>query len=136
MTEKECHEYFKKARKHLLCDEKQKLLFEKQMRAAIEDLKNENPAITYEECISIIGTPEEAAESFLSTLSPEMIAAYRCKKCRITWLIRIVAVVLIVVLGAAALYMYTSKKWRVIEAETTIVELGDIDIEDIPNYLE
>ena len=136
MTEKECHEYFKKARKHLLCDEKQKLLFDTQMRPAIEVLKNENPAITYEECISIIGTPEEAAESFLSTLSPEMIAAYRCKKCRTTWLIRIIAVVLIVVLGAAALYMYTSKKWRVFEAKTTIIDFGDIDIEDVPNYLD
>lgn len=136
MTDKEYHQYFKKAKKYLACDEKQKLLFEKQMRAAIEDLKNENPAITYEECILIIGTPEEAAESFLSTLSPESIAAHRRKKRRITWLIRIVAVILIVTLGAATLYMYTSKKWRVIEVETTIVELGDIDIEDIPNFLE
>lgn len=57
MNERRWKQYFRQAGKYLYCDTSQKDIFEKQIRAAIADLQNENPMISYEECIAIIGTP-------------------------------------------------------------------------------
>ena len=55
MNERRWKQYFRQAGKYLYCDTSQKDIFEKQIRAAIADLQNENPMISYEECIAIIG---------------------------------------------------------------------------------
>ena len=51
MNERRWKQYFRQAGKYLYCDTSQKDIFEKQIRAAIADLQNENPMISYEECI-------------------------------------------------------------------------------------
>lgn len=75
MNERRWKQYFRQAGKYLYCDTSQKDIFEKQIRAAIADLQNENPMISYEECIAIIGTPQDAAGSFW-ILSPKMLSRF------------------------------------------------------------
>lgn len=80
MNERRWKQYFRQAGKYLYCDTSQKDIFEKQIRAAIADLQNENPMISYEECIAIIGTPQDAAGSFLDTLPENVVAICHRKK--------------------------------------------------------
>ena len=126
-------QYFRQARKYLYCDAKQKDIFEKQICTAIADLENENPTISYEECVAIIGEPKDAAESFMETLPEEVVAIYHRKKRHRTWLLRISVTVLIGLLAFSVLYMWKSKKFRVVEVNTTIIDWGDVDTSD-PNW--
>ena len=80
MNERRWKQYFRQAGKYLYCDTSQKDIFEKQIRAAIADLQNENPMISYEECIAIIGNPQDAAGSFLDTLPENVVAICHRKK--------------------------------------------------------
>ncbi len=80
MNDRKWKQYFRQARKYLYCDTFQKEIFEKQIRTAIVDLQNENPMISYEECIAIIGEPQDAARSFLDTLPEDVVAIYHQKK--------------------------------------------------------
>ena len=84
MNERRWKQYFRQAGKYLYCDTSQKDIFEKQIRATIADLQNENPMISYEECIAIIGTPQDAAGSFLDTLPENVVAICHRKKRRRT----------------------------------------------------
>lgn len=141
MNDRKWKQYFRQARKYLYCDTFQKEIFEKQIRTAIADLQNENPMISYEECIAIIGEPQDAARSFLDTLPEDVVAIYhRKKRCR-TWLLRIGGAVLIGLLAFSVFYMWKSKKFRVVEVNTTIVDFENVDTSDsdwdeFPNLLE
>lgn len=141
MNERRWKQYFRQAGKYLYCDTSQKDIFEKQIRAAIADLQNENPMISYEECIAIIGTPQDAAGSFLDTLPENVVAICHRKKRRRTWLLRIGGAVLMGILAFSIFYMWKSKKFRVVEVNTTIVDFGNVDTSDsdwdeFPNLLE
>ena len=104
MNERRWKQYFRQAGKYLYCDTSQKDIFEKQIRAAIADLQNENPMISYEECIAIIGNPQDAAGSFLDTLPENVVAICHRKKRRRTWLLRIGGAVLIGILAFSVFY--------------------------------
>lgn len=97
--------------------------------------------ISYEECIAIIGTPQDAAGSFLDTLPENVVAICHRKKRRRTWLLRIGGAVLMGILAFSVFYMWKSKKFRVVEVNTTIVDFGNVDTsnsdwDEFPNLLE
>ena len=141
MNERRWKQYFRQAGKYLYCDTSQKDIFEKQIRAAIADLQNENPMISYEECIAIIGNPQDAAGSFFFFFFENVVAICHRKKRRRTWLLRIGGAVLIGILAFSVFYMWKSKKFRVVEVNTTIVDFGNVDTsnsdwDEFPNLLE
>lgn len=75
-------------------------------------------------------------------LSPKMLSRFViAKKRRRTWLLRIGGAVLIGILAFSVFYMWKSKKFRVVEVNTTIVDFGNVDTsnsdwDEFPNLLE
>lgn len=63
------------------------------------------------------------------------------QKRRRTWLLRIGGAVLMGILAFSVFYMWKSKKFRVVEVNTTIVDFGNVDTsnsdwDEFPNLLE
>lgn len=77
MTERQWNAYFRQAQKYLYCTRRDQKTFEARVRSAVRDLENEQPGITFEQCVKIIGSPEEAAREYMEGFSPAYLAEQR-----------------------------------------------------------
>lgn len=77
MRERQWNAYFRQARKHLYCTRHDQKIFEARVRGAVLDLESEQPGITFEQCVKIIGSPEEAAREYMEGFSAEYLAEQR-----------------------------------------------------------
>ena len=87
------------------------------------------------------GASECTAGSFFFFFPENVVAICHRKKRRRTWLLRIGGAVLIGILAFSVFYMWKSKKFRVVEVNTTIVDFGNVDTsnsdwDEFPNLLE
>ena len=72
MNERRWKQYFRQAGKYLYCDTSQKDIFEKQIRAAIADLQNENHT---RNVLQSLGPLKMRPEAFW-ILSPKMLSQF------------------------------------------------------------
>ena len=77
MTERRWSAYFRQAQKYLYCTRHDQKTFEARIRSAVRDLENEQPGITFEQCVKIVGSPEEAAREYMEGFSTEYLAEQR-----------------------------------------------------------
>lgn len=76
MTERQWKGYLRQARKSLYCARAEQKVFEARIRSAVRDLQDEQPGITFEQCVEILGTPEEAAREYLKGFPTQYVAEY------------------------------------------------------------
>lgn len=76
MTERQWKGYLRQARKSLYCTRAEQKVFEARIRNAVRDLVCEQPGITFEQCVEILGTPEEAAREYLKGFPPQHVAEH------------------------------------------------------------
>lgn len=77
MRERQWNDYFREARKYLYCTRQDQKVFEVRVRSAVLDMESEQPGITFEQCVKIIGVPEEAALEYMEGFSTEYLAEQR-----------------------------------------------------------
>lgn len=77
MRERQWNDYFRRARKHLYCTRRDQQVFEARVRSAVLDLESEQPGITFEQCVKVIGEPETAAREYMEGFSTEYLAEQR-----------------------------------------------------------
>ena len=77
MRKRQWNDYFREARKYLYCTRQDQKVFEARVRSAVLDMESEQPGITFEQCVKIIGVPEEAAREYMEGFSTEYLAEQR-----------------------------------------------------------
>lgn len=126
--------YFHEAKKHLHCNTAHRKAFQQKNLAAVEDIKGENPNISDLECLEIIGTPEEAAQSFLAGFPQELIQNEMKKQKKKRWIAMIGGVILTVFLACVIAFLFV-KEFTVVEVDTTIIDWDSSNAKEAPNLL-
>ena len=80
MDEKELKQYCRRAKKHLFCGAGERAQFEQYITQCARDFLGEHPQATFEDLEAALGTPEQAAASFMETLPPGTVEQYRKKR--------------------------------------------------------
>ncbi len=134
---KQLNEHLRQVKKNLCCEKEAQAVFEQRVQTAVRDIQAEHPDVSWEQCVEILGTPEQMAEEYMQEFSPEYISGYRKKQQR-KWGYGIAAAVLaIVVLAVVAGYWWFVKSTHVVDVQTTISDAGNVgDVQSIPNLLQ
>lgn len=118
---KQLREYYKQIDKALCCPKPLRDGFLRDTKRMADDFMSNSPDATFDELKRFLGEPVEVAVTFMASVQPEVIAAYRKRK---LYLKRAgIAVITVMLVGAIALCIYLDRagKDAVITKESTII---------------
>ena len=136
MNEREWKRYFRQAKKQLVCTAQEWDAFEKRQRQAIRELESEQPGITFAQCVEILGSAEDAAREYEKGFPPQHLAEQRKKRRRRRVCSTAAVISLIAVLTGLLIYFWYIKEFTVVEVKTTIVDMGDLTLEEMEEYTQ
>lgn len=128
--------YFRQVKKQLACTAPEWQALEKQLRQAVQELESEQPGITFAQCVEILGTAEDVAREYEKGLTEQQLAGQKKRRQqRRVWGIAAVVSVIAVLTGLL-IYFWYIKEFTVVEVSTTIIDMGDVPLEDIPDLTQ
>lgn len=134
---KQLNGYLRQAKKNLCCEKEAQAIFEQRVYIAVSDIQAERPDISWEECVEILGTPEQMAEEYMQEFSPEYVSDYMKKQHRKRMYSVVASVLVIAMLLGVASYCWFVKSTRVVERSQTLTNWNSTGhVEKIPNMLQ
>ncbi len=118
---KQLREYYKQIEKALDCPKSLRDCFLRDTKRMADDFLYGRPGATFDELRCFIGEPEDVAATFMGSVQPEILEAYRRKKLNLKRLC--IGVVSVLLIGSIVLCVYMDRVGRdaVITKESTII---------------
>lgn len=133
---KQLNGYLRQAKKNLCCEKEAQAIFEQRVYTAVSDIQAERPDISWEECVEILGTPEQMAEEYMQEFSPEYVSGYMKKQHRKRMYSVVASVLVIAILLGVTSYCWFVKSTRVVQNKQTLTNWDSMGhVESIPNML-
>lgn len=134
---KQLNGYLRQAKKNLCCEKEAQAVFEQRVYTAVSDIQAERPDISWEECVEILGTPEQMAEEYMQEFSSEYVSGYLKKQHRKRMYSAVASVIMIIVLLGLTSYWWFVKTTRVVENKKMVMDWDNVGyMQTIPNMLE
>lgn len=134
---KQLNGYLRQAKKNLCCEKEAQAVFEQRVYTAVSDIQAERPDISWEQCVEILGTPEQMAEEYMQEFSPEYVSDCLKKRHRKRLCSIVASVLVIIILLGMTSYWWFVKSMRVVEGRRSVTDWGSVNcVEIVPNLLQ
>lgn len=133
MYERELKAYCKQVEKHLPGGAEHRAAYQAYLLDSAEEILHDTPVASFDELQTALGTPEEIAEAYQSTLPPEQLAAWAAQQKRRKHLMVGLIGLILAVLAGLVVYYYVVRGVVVVEQTTIIYPEGAYsDASEIP----
>lgn len=123
MTDQQLRRYLQQASQHLYCSSTDRDHFAQQIRTAAAEIEKEQPGASWDDCLRILGTPQQAAREYMQDFSPDSVNQYKKqRRLRHCAGIAALAAVIAVLLGFTC-YWWFIKEFTVVEVPARITSL-------------
>ena len=117
MTDQQLRRYLQQAGRYLDCSREDRSRFAQQIRTAAAEIEREHPGAAWEDCLRVLGTPQQAAQEYMRAFSPDSVSRYK-KQRRLRRCASVAATgAVIAVLLALACYWWFMREYTVVEVQ-------------------
>lgn len=125
MFQKEFKQYWKEVEQYLTCSCASRRKFRQQTMEAVNRFLEEQPGLSFAQVKEYLGSPQELAQNYLDTLSPQEVAAFKKKK----KLIMSIFVAAFILITAITIALFVRKrKLPIVYVERVVIDEGEISI--------
>lgn len=133
MVHENFKQYWKEVEQNLTCSRSARKKFYQQTLEAANRFLDEQPDLTFDQVEEYLGSPQELAQNYLDTLSPEETATFQKKQKLIMAALAVIFILAVVI--AAALF-FERGQLPTVYVDTVVIDEGEISIPTSPSTEE
>ena len=130
MVHENFKQYWKEVEQHLTCSRSARKKFYRQTLEAANRFLDEQPDLTFDQVEEYLGSPQELAQNYLDTLSPEETAKFQKNK---KLIIAALAVVFLLTATIAAVLFLERGQLPTVYVDTVVIDEGEVSIPANPS---